>query len=122
MDFSILVILWIAFMVIEKFAGRKKNLPPKPIETGNFDIPTLPNDPNFPGEDLKIFQDEVKPAEVREKFYQQPKTEFKSEKNFRQDNTNEKNSDLPLNLTADSAMNAIILSEILGKPKALRNK
>ena len=122
MDFSILVILWIAFMVIEKFAGRKNKLPQNPTETGNFDIPTLPNDPNFPGEDLKIFQDEVKPAEVREKFYQQPKTEFKAEKNFRQDNINEKNSDLPLNLTADSAMNAIILSEILGKPKALRNK
>ena len=34
----------------------------------------------------------------------------------------EKKSSLPLNLTAESAMNAVVLSESLGKPKALRRR
>ena len=51
---------------VEKFA--KKNPTKKP--DNNFEIPTLPNDPNFPDENFKIFQDEVKPAEFREKFPQ----------------------------------------------------
>ena len=122
MDFSLIVILWIIFIVFEKVAVKKKKLPPSqpPGETKgneNFDIPTLANDPNFPGEEVTIFQDEIKPAEVRN-FKQNV-----AEKNFQQDFDNKfenpheiKN----LNLTAESAMNAIILSEILGKPKALR--
>ena len=117
MDFSILVILWIIFIVIEKFA--KKN-PPKKSDNKNFEIPTLPNDPNFHSENLQIFQDEVKPAEFREKFPQQPKSDFQSEKNFRRDDFKENNPKLPLNLNPDSAVNAIILSEIFSKPKSLR--
>ena len=125
MDFSLIVILWIIFIVFEKVAVKKKKLPPNqpPNETKgneNFDIPTLANDPNFPGEDMTIFQDEIKPAEVR-KFNQNV-----AEKNFERKVEEKKSpnvkSNLPLNLTAESAMNAIILSEILGKPKALRHK
>ena len=123
MDFSLIVILWIAFMVFEKVANKKKKTPPtQPAEKNgneNFDIPTLANDPNFPGEEVTIFQDEIKPAEVRN-FKQNV-----AEKNFQQDFDNKfenpheiKN----LNLTAESAMHAVILSEILGKPKALQRK
>ena len=101
-------------MVIEKFA--KKNPPQK--TDNNFEIPTLPNDPNFPDENFKIFQDEVKPAEFREKFPQQPK--INPENNFRRVDKVETKKNLPINLTPDSAFNAIILSEILAKPKALR--
>lgn len=128
MDFSIIIILWIAFLVIENIAGRKKKKvpPPNPAETSmsntSFDIPNLANDPNFPGEDVTVFKDEFKPAEVREKISSQPKTEFQSEKNFRREDNAESKSNLPLNLNADSAMNAIILSEIFGKPKALQRK
>lgn len=124
MDFSLLVVLWLVFMIAEKVLSKKKNLPPNPTEkSGNadFDIPTLANDPNFPGEDVKIFQDEFKPAEVR-KFNQnsaENNFERKVEKNFENSSENKK-SNLPLNLNAESAMNAIIMSEILGKPKALR--
>ena len=110
-------------MVVEKVAVKKKKLPPNqpPDETkGNekFDIPTLANDPNFPGEDVTVFRDEIKPAEVRQ-FKQNP-----AEKIFEHQADEKKSPDiqknLPLNLTAESAMNAIVLSEILGKPKALR--
>ena len=134
MDFSLLVVLWLVFMIAEKFLGKKKNLPPnqQPSNTtGNadFDIPTLANDPNFPGEDLKIFQDEIKPAEVREMGFTEIYRQCKAENNFERkvetkfENSSEnKKSNLPLNLTADSAMNAIVLSEILGNPKALRRR
>ena len=123
MDFSLIVILWIAFMVFEKVANKKKKTPPtQPAEKNRnetFDIPTLANDPNFPGEEVTIFQDEIKPAEVRN-FKQNV-----AEKNFQQDfyNKFENPHEIKnLNLTAESAMNAVILSEILGKPKALQRK
>ena len=128
MDFSILVILWIAFLVLEKIAEKKKKKvpPPNPTETStnnaSVEIPTLANDPNFPGEDVPVFKDEFKPAEIREKISSQPKTELQSEKNFRREDTTENKSNLPLNLNPDSAMNAIVLSEIFGKPKALQRK
>ena len=124
MDFSLLVIIWIVILVVENVFGKKKNIPPqKPensSENSNFDIPTLANDPNFPDENLNIFQDEVKPAEFRN-FNQTG-----SEKIFQRTVEEKKSSDvkenLPLNLTADSAMNAVVLSEILGKPKALQRR
>lgn len=115
-------------MVIENIAGRKKKKVPTPntaeTSTSNtsFDIPNLANDPNFPGEDITVFKDEFKPAEVREKISPQTKTEIQSEKNFRREDNLEIKSNLPLNLNAESAMKAIVLSEILGKPKALQRK
>ena len=111
-------------MVIEKVAGKKIKRPPiqPPSEKNptNFDIPTLPGDPNFPGEDLKIFQDELKQAEVRE--FNQNVSEKKFQSKFDEKKSSDVKENLPLNLTADSAMNAIILSEIFGKPKALRRR
>lgn len=116
-------------MVVEKFAGKKPKQPPqlpKTKDNANFDIPTLANDPNFPGEEVTVFKDELKPAEVREigftEVYRQRKADLQTEKNFRREDSIEKNSNLPLNLTPDSALNAIVMSEILGKPKALRHK
>ena len=125
MDFSLLVILWIIFIVFEKVAVKKKKLPPSqpPDETKgneNFDIPTLANDPNFPGEDITIFQDEIKPAEVRK--FNQNVAEKNFERKVEEKKSSNVKSNLPLNLTAESAMNAIVLSEILGKPKALRRR
>lgn len=138
MDFSIVVILWVAFLIIENVVGNKKkrlpNQPPQPKETKgnkNFEIPTLANDPNFPGEEVVVFKDERKPAEVREigftELYRQRKADLGAEKISARTVENnssaeEKVSNLPLNLTAESAMNAVVLSEILGKPKALQRR
>ena len=132
MDTTLLVILWIVIIVVQAIRdGKKKKPPTVPPQqtTGNkdFEIPTLANDPNFPGEDITVFKDENKPAEVREvtftELYRQRKAEVTENLSARKVESNltaEKKSSLPLNLTAESAMNAIILSEILGKPKALR--
>ena len=141
MDFSLFVIIWIVILIVENVAGKKKkkNLPPnQPPDEKNGDthlkIPTLANDPNFPGEDVTVFEDEVKPAEVREvgftEMYRQRKADLGAEKisartvesTVQNSSADVKVSNLPLNLTAESAMNAIVLSEILGKPKALQRR
>ena len=113
MDFSLFVIIWIVILIVENFANKKKkNLPPAENNNNNFDVPTLPNNPNFPGEDLKISHVDSN-QNVSEKNFQPNSNEFSSpkvQKNF------------PVNLTANSALNAVILSEIFGKPKALRRK
>lgn len=132
MDTTLLVILWVVIIVVQAIRDgkKKKNLPPTPPSEStnkNFEIPTLANDPNFPGEDVTVFKDENKPAEVREvsftEIYRQRKAEVNENVSARKVESNlteEKKSSLPLNLTAESAMNAIVLSEIFGKPKALR--
>ena len=132
MDTTLLVILWIVIIVVQAIRdGKKKKPPTVPPQqtTGNkdFEIPTLANDPNFPGDDITIFKDENKPAEVREVTFTELYRERKAEvtenlpaRKVESKLTEEQKSSLPLNLTAESAMNAIVLSEILGKPKALR--
>ena len=137
MDFSLFVIIWIVILIVENVAGKKKKLPPNqpPAEkSGKLNIPTLANDPNFPGEDVTVFEDEVKPAEVREigftEMYRQRKADLGAEKisartvesTVQNSSADVKVSNLPLNLNAESAMNAVIFSEILGKPKALRRR
>ena len=112
MDFSFLIVLWIIFLVIQNVADKKKSkkLPP-PESNGNldFEIPTLANDPN-----------QIPSAEVRKinlaELYQQKKSESVK----KSDDVEQKKS--PLEINPDSAMNAIIMSEILSKPKALRKK
>lgn len=137
MDMSLLVILWVVILIVQSVTDKKKKkkLPPvpPPENTGNrnFDIPTLANDPNFPGEDVTVFRDTERPAEVREvnftEMYSQRKAAAREKISARtaesnlQPTTNE-GKGLPLNLNAESAMNAMILSEIFGKPKALRIK
>ena len=138
MEFGVLAVLWVIIFIAKLFIKppppKKKPTPkPLPINTtgkGDFEIPTLANDPNFPDESVTIFKDEEKPAEVREinftELYRQRKAEVHEKVSARTEeiklHTEEKKSSLPLNLTAESAMNAIILSEILGKPKALQHR
>ena len=138
MEFGVLAVLWVIIFIAKLFIKppppKKKPTPkPLPINTtgkGDFEIPTLANDPNFPDESVTIFKDEDKPAEVREinftELYRQRKAEVHEKVSARTEEiklqTAEKKSSLPFNLTAESAVNAIILSEILGKPKALQHR
>ena len=138
MEFGVLAVLWVIIFVAKLFIKppppKKKPTPkPLPINTtgkGDFEIPTLANDSNFPDESVTIFKDEEKPAEVREinftELYRQRKSEVQEKVSARTEeiklHTEEKKSSLPFNLTAESAVNAIILSEILGKPKALQRR
>mgnify|MGYP006873010845 CR=1 FL=1 len=112
MDFSLFVIIWIVILIVENFVNKKKkNLPPAENNNNNFDVPTLPNNPNFPGKNLNISHVDSN-QNVSEKNFQR---DFNSKFENPQEIKN-------LNLTANSALNAVILSEIFGKPKALRRK
>ena len=124
MDLTFIIVLWVIVSIIEALSSKKKappppNFPPQD-STGNldFEIPTLANDPN-------------KVAEVQEinlaELYRQKKqaaqniaaAKVKPEtKNF----VDEETKNIEVDLTPESAMNAIIFSEILDKPKALRRK
>lgn len=134
MDISFWIVIWIIILVVQNVADKKKskrppNVPPQNSQTPlDFEIPTLPNDPNFPGEENQILiQEQTPTAEIREinleDYYREKKSA--AEKVFQ---TEEKNfaevtqKKLPLNLNSESAMNAIVLSEILGKPKGLRRR
>ena len=137
MEYAVLAVLWVIIFIAKLFIKTpqpKNKKPPQPLPTnttgkGEFEIPTLANDPNFPNESVTIFKDEDKPAEVREinftELYKKRESEVQEKVSIRTEElklqtANEKKSSLPFNLTAESAMNAIVLSEILGKPKALR--
>lgn len=125
MDISFVVVLWIIVMIVQAINDRKKTPPPEippQDSTGNldFEIPTLANDPN---------QAEVHEVEkinlvelYRQKKHaaqnlQADKTQAET-KNFVEEET----KNIEVDITPESAMNAIILSEILDKPKALRRK
>ena len=119
MELATIFLIWLVVVVIDNLSKRKKRrLPPPQNNSPDFDIPTLANDPNFPGEEIPIFIETPRQAEIRPKKFsahvqsrqQTPKQELRTEE------TNE----LDLNLTPATVMDAFILNEILGKPKALR--
>ena len=116
MELATIFLIWLVVVAIDNLSKRKKRRLPPP-QNSDFDIPTLANDPNFPGEEVPIFietprQDEVRPKRFSAQVSRQqpPKQELRTEE------TNE----LDLNLTPATVMDAFILNEILGKPKALR--
>ena len=134
MDMSIIIVLWIVIAVVQGLAEKNKkptsNPPPNlPQDTSpDFEIPTLANDPNFPSEENSILiQDTTPSAEVREvdlaELYRQKKlfaqTENKiSEPEVQQNKIPEvSQKNFTLDLTPSATMNAIILGEILAKPK-----
>ena len=92
MDISAIIIVWIVIAVIQSVFEKKKptsNPPPNlPQNTSpDFEIPTLANDPNFPGEENSILiQDTTQSAEVQEinlaELYRQKKLATQTENNF----------------------------------------
>ena len=118
MDISFVIVLWIIVAIIQAL-DRKKNPPPQspPSDSNddiNFEIPTLANDPNKPAE-----FEEIDLAEI----YRQKKNIAAADKKpetkiFVEEET----KNIEIDITPTAAMNAIILSEILDKPKSLRRK
>ena len=124
MDISFWIIIWIIFLVVQNVADKKKKSKQPPINSENppdFEIPTLANDPNFPDEKTSIQSAEVREINLAE-IYRQKKIESQnfSEQTEKIHEVEQKN--LPLNLNSETAMNAMILSEIFGKPKSLRRR
>ena len=102
MDFGIIVFIWIAIMILDNIAKRKKRrIPPQQNDSPDFDIPTLQNDPNFPGEEV-ILVERPTQAEVRPKDVTPPRPT------------------IDLALTPSTVVNAFVIAELLDKPKALR--
>lgn len=126
--FSIIFVLMVIFTFVDGSSKKKKRSTGMPPPTPDLDIPTLENDPN-----IKVQQeitveptDKIIPRGVtnnitenyRQKYAQQRQAEERSikVKNPSREQTKE------AALNADDALNAMILSEIFDKPKALRRR
>ena len=118
MELATIFLIWLAITVIDNLAKRKKRRLPPPQQSPDFDIPTLPNDPNFPGEEIPIFIESPRQAEVRQRTLP-PRPKKISVQEVR---AAEETHELDLDLTPSKVMNAFVLSEILDKPKALRRR
>ena len=119
MELFTIFLIWLAITVIDNMAKRKKRRLPPPENSPDFEIPTIANDPNLPGEEIPIFIENPIQAEVREKNYPPPRKKKISAQEIRED---EQKKELELNLTPSNVMNAFILTELLEKPKALRRR
>ena len=117
MELATIFMIWLAVVVFDNLTKRKKRRLPPPSDSPDFDIPTIPGDPNFPGEEVPIFIENPRQAEVRRKKSSPPKKI--SGQNVREV---EEDKNLDLNLTPSNVMSAFIMSEILDKPKALRRR
>lgn len=117
MELATIFLIWLAITVLDNMSKRKKRRLPPPSDS-DFDIPTIAGDPNFPGEEVPIFIESPKQAEIRPKSFEPPVKKFSAQK-VREVEEDKK---LNLNLTPATVMEAFVLSEILGKPKALRRR
>ena len=119
MELGVIFLLWLAVTIIDDMSKRKKRrLPPPQNQSPDFDIPTLGNDPNLPGEEVPIFIESPRPAEVRPLNPPPPRPKKKSAQVRETDDAKE----LDLSLTPSNVLNAFVMSEILDKPKALRRR
>ena len=119
MELFTIFLIWLAITVIDNLAKRKKRRIPPPNGSPDFEIPTIPGDPNLPGEEVPIFIENPIQAEVREKNYKPKRPKKISAQEFREA---EEITEPDLNLTPSTVLNAFVLKEILDKPKALRRK
>ena len=118
MELATIFLIWLAITVIDNLAKRKKRLPQPKNDSPDFDIPTLPNDPNFPGEEVPIFIERPRQAEIRTKNSPPRQKKISVQEIREAEETNE----IDLNLTPSKVLNAFVLKEILDKPKALRRR
>ena len=116
MELVTIFLIWLAITVIDNLSKRKKRRLP-PNESPDFEIPTIADAPNFPGEEIPIFIESPQQAEVRPLQSSPPK---KIPAQVVREVEEIEESDL--NLTPSKVMNAFVMSEILGKPKALRRR
>ena len=121
MELATIFLIWLAITVIDNLAKRRKRRLPPPENPPDFDIPTIQGDPKFPGEELPIFIENPRQAEVRPRDLTPPPPRPKKispQEVHQAEETNELN----LNLTPANVMQAFVLSEVLDKPKALRRR
>lgn len=120
MELTTIFLIWLAITVIDNLAKRKKRQLPPPQSPPDFDIPTIQGDPNFPGEEVPIFIESPKQAEVRPRdLTPSPRPKKISQQEVHE---TQEASKLDLTLTPANVMQAFVLGEVLDKPKALRRR
>ncbi len=133
MDVLFIIVMFVIVSIIDNLSSRKKpRVPPQqnPNEQPNFDIPTLANDPNLPGEEIPILIETPRPAEIRpqeippsrsvQQIFTQPQ---RSQKISAQPvHETQEISGLDVEFTPSTIVNGFIMSELLDKPKALRRR
>ena len=120
MDVVFIIVMFVVISIFDQLASRKKRrLPPPQNRDGqpNFDIPTLANDPNSPGEEIPLVVELPRPAEVRP-INPSPRSS-RAETQFVRE---EKSPEIDVEFTPSTIVNGFILSELLDKPKALRKR
>ncbi len=136
--FSIIFFIWIIYSVLEGVV-RKKPMPKLPSEQDQtqqdsedaiFEIPTLANDPNLqrlpvPSEEVVQIKRGDSIADVyrrRQEIFRtiSENQEQSAEPSNVEDTKSKEKTALKLDLTPTDSMHAMMLSEIFGKPKALR--
>ena len=142
--FSLIFFLWFAAAVIGSiFDKKRRRLPPTPnqdldqrqqdLEQPTFEIPTLANDPNISRDPLPAEEViEVKQVNNVEEIFRQRKNLVRQKLSLQSPSydtsqaevnaEDKEKSPLNLKLTPEDTMNAMILSEIFNKPKALRRR
>ena len=118
MELVTIFLIWLAITVIDNMAKRKKRrLPPPKNDSPDFEIPTIGNDPNLPGEEIPIVIEQPRPSEV-----QPLNPPPRPKKIHAQVREAEERNEFDLNLTPSKVLNAFVLTELLDKPKALRRR
>ena len=113
MELVTIFLIWLVVEILDKLAKRKKRRLPPPEQSPEIDIPTLANDPN--AEPLVI--ESTRQAEVRQ---MPPRRPQRAAAQIQE--AEEQPKQLNLNLTRSEMLNAFVMSEIIGKPKALRRR
>ena len=113
MELATIFLIWLVVEILDKLAKRKKRRLPPPEQSPEIDIPTLANDPN--AEPLVI--ESTRQAEVRQ---MPPRRPQRASAQIHE--AEEQPKRLNVNLTRSEVMNAFVMSEIIGKPKALRRR
>ena len=132
MDVLFIIVMFVIVSIIDNLSSRKKpRVPPQqnPNEQPNFDIPTLANDPNLPGEEFPLFVErprhaEIRPQEIPPRSVQQIFTQPQRSQKISAQPVHETQeiSGLDVEFTPSTIVNGFILSELLDKPKALRRR
>ena len=120
MDVVFIIVMFVVISIVDNLSKRKKRrLPPPQNPDGqpNFDIPTLANDPNLPGEEIPLVVELPRPAEIQP--LNPPPRQSRAEKQFVRE---EQSPDIDVEFTPSTIVNGFILSELLDKPKALRKR
>ena len=119
MDVVFIIVMFVVVSIIDNLGKRKKRRLPPQNRDGqpNFDIPTLANDPNSPGEEISLVVELPRPAEVRP-INPSPR-QSRAETQFVRE---EKSPEIDVEFTPSTIVNGFILSELLDKPKALRKR